>query len=107
MFKNYFKTSFRHIKRSKTNFAFKLGGLSLAIFSFLAIAIYVFYQLSFDRYHHEYESIYRVNSERKENGQLEKYAIAPLAIGPLLKQYLPEVETYVRIRFANGTYLRF
>lgn len=41
MFRNYFITSLRHIRKSKVNFSFKLGGLSLAIFSFLAIALYV------------------------------------------------------------------
>ena len=35
MFKNYLITSIRHIKGSKLNFGFKLGGLTLAIFSFL------------------------------------------------------------------------
>src|SRR5687768_3165022 len=37
MFKNYFVTGMRHIRKSKVNFAFKLGGLSLTIFSFLSI----------------------------------------------------------------------
>jgi putative ABC transport system permease protein len=106
MFKNYFVTSLRHIKKSKVNFIFKLGGLALAIFSFLAIAIYVSHQLSFDTHHRGYENIYRVNSERKENGASEKYGFVPLALGPTFKQYLPEVDAYARTRFANGAYLR-
>ena len=105
MLKNYFITSLRHIRKSKVNFAFKLGGLSLAIFSFLAIAIYVSYQLSYDTYHNDYQNIYRVNSQRKENGEVEKYAIVPLAIGPMLKQSLPEFESAARTRYANGSYL--
>lgn len=105
MYKNYLITSLRHIRKSKVNFTFKIGGLSLAVFSFLAIAVYVAHQLSFDDYHQE--NTYRVNSQRKENGVVEKYASAPLAIGPMLKQYLPEVEAYARTRFANGSYLRF
>ncbi len=107
MFKNYLTTSVRHIRKNKMNFAFKVGGLSLAIFSFLAIAINVSYQISYDRYHHDYEKIYRVNSQRKENDEIEKYAIVPLAIGPILKQYLPEVESFARTRYANGSYLRY
>lgn len=107
MFKNYFTTSLRHIRKSKVNFAFKLGGLTLAILSFLAIAIYVSYQLSYDTHHANYQSIYRVNSQRKENGQVEKYAIVPLAIGPLLKQSIPEIETFARTRYFNGSYLRY
>ncbi len=107
MIHNYFVTSIRHIKKSKVNFGFKLGGLTLAIFSFLSIAIYVSYQIAYDTHHDEYQNIYRVNSERKENDQLEKYAIVPLPIGPLLKQYIPEVESFARTRYANGSYLRY
>jgi len=106
MFKNYFVTSFRHIKKSKVNFAFKLCGLSLAIFSFLAIVIYVAFQLSFDTYHSDYKNIYRVNTQRKENGVLENYAITPYALGPVLQQHLPEIASMARVRYANHNYLR-
>lgn len=107
MFKNYFITSIRHIGKSKVNFAVKLGGLSLAIFSFLAVSMYVSYQTSYDTHHYDHQNIYRVNSLRKEDGQVEKYAIVPLAIGPMLKQYIPEIESFARIRYTNGTYLRY
>ena len=106
MFKNYFITSLRHIGKSKMNFAFKLGGLSLAIFSFLAIAIYVAFQLSFDTYHRDYQNIYRVNTQRIENGVIENYAITPHALGPILQQHIPEIVSMTRIRHANHTYLR-
>ncbi len=106
MFRNYFITSLRHIRKSKVNFAFKLGGLSLAIFNFLAIALYVAFQFSFDTFHVDYQNIYRVNSQRKENGVIEKYAITPYALGPVLQQHIPEVTSMARIRHANHIYLR-
>lgn len=107
MFKNYFVTGMRHIRKKKVNFAFKLGGLSLAIFSFLSIAMYVSYQTSYDTHHNDHQNVYRVNSLRKEADQLEKYAIVPHAIGPILKQSIPEIEAIARIRYAHGSYLRF
>jgi putative ABC transport system permease protein len=107
MFKNYFVTTVRHIRKSKVNFAFKLGGLSLAILSFLAIALYVSYQTSFDTHHDNYENVYRVNSLRKENDLVEKYATVPLSIGPLLQQSIPEIETTCRMRYSSGSYLRY
>lgn len=107
MLPNYFVASVRHIRKSKVNFGLKLGGLTLAIFSFLSIVIYVSYQISYDTHHNKYQNIYRVNSERKENDQMEKYAIVPLSIGPLLKQYIPEIESFARTRYANGSYLRY
>jgi putative ABC transport system permease protein len=107
MFKNYFATSLRHVRKSKVNFAFKLGGLSLAILSLLAIALYVSYQTSFDTHHENYQNVYRINSLRKENDVVEKYAIVPLSIGPLLKQSIPEIETTCSMRYSSGSYLRY
>lgn len=97
MFQNYFKTTYRHLLKSKINFAFKLGGLTLALLSFLVIAIYVSFQLSFDRYHKDYENIYRVNSEWRENEDMAKYAVVPTGIGQALKDEFPEVISYARL----------
>lgn len=107
MIHNYFVTSVRHIRKSKVNFAFKLGGLSLAIFSFLAIAVYIFYQLSFDKFHENYQNIYRVTSQFKENESVEKYANAPGSLGPLLYQHFKEIKSFGRISYWNGAYLRY
>ncbi len=107
MYKNYFVTGMRHIRKSKVNFAFKLGGLSLAIFSFLSIAMYVSYQTSYDTHHTDHQNVYRVNSLRKKADQVEKYAIVPHAIGPMLKQNIPEIEAIARIKYAHGSYLRY
>src|SRR5258708_27477072 len=97
MFQNYFKTTFRHLLKNKINFGFKLGGLTLALFSFLVIAIYVSYQLSFDRFHEGYENIYRVNSIRLEDGKQVKYATVPPALGAALKFEFPEVKSYAGV----------
>lgn len=105
MLQNYLTTSLRHIKRSKVNFSFKLIGLSLAVFSFMAIAIYVSYQLSFDTFHEDYEKIYRVTSERTDNGRIEKFAAAPFAIGPMMQQQFPEIASSARVLIGGATYL--
>ena len=97
MFQNYFKTTYRHLLKNKINFGFKLGGLTLALFSFLVIAIYVSYQLSFDKFHEDYENIYRVNSIRLEDGKQVKYAAVPLALGASLKAEFPEVKSFAGI----------
>lgn len=97
MFTNYLKTTCRHFSKSKVNFVFKLGGLTVALLGFLIITIYVTYQLSFDQYHEDHASIYRVNSIRDEDGKLENYAMVPPAIGPSLKSEFPEIKAFTRI----------
>jgi hypothetical protein len=57
MLYHYLLTIFRLIRKGKVNFAFKLGGLSLAMFCLMAIAIFVGYQLSFDRFHDDYKNV--------------------------------------------------
>lgn len=73
MFRNNFTTSWRQILRNKVNFLFRVGGLTLALSGLLIIALYVSYHLSFDRYHDDYQKIYRVNSKWMENGTLASY----------------------------------
>ena len=94
MFSNYFKTTYRHAIKNKLSFGFRLGGLTLALFSFLVIAIYVSYQLSFDRFHKDYQNIYRVNSIRIENDKEIRCASVPSALGAALKAEFPEVKSY-------------
>lgn len=107
MFTNYLKATYRHLIKSKINFLFKLGGLTLALFSFLVIALYVSFQLSFDKYHYEYENIYRINSNRDEEGKMEEYAMVPPAIGPAIKAEFPEIRAFSRLSESSRAFIRY
>jgi putative ABC transport system permease protein len=107
MIKNYIKTTLRHIGKSKVNFGFRLGGLTFAIFSLLIILLYVRYQQSFDRFHDDHANIYRVNSNRDENGAIIPYSMVPPAIGPALKDAFPEIESFARLGVANRVIIQY
>lgn len=107
MLGNYFRTSVRHVGKSKINFTFKLGGLVVALTSLLVIVLYVSFQLSFDKYHEDYERIYRVNSEWIENGSKAQYADVPPAIGPALKESFQEVAAFARLTPIGTTTIRY
>jgi putative ABC transport system permease protein len=107
MFENYLKASYRHLLKSKINFTFKLGGLTLGLSSFLVITLFVSHQLSFDRYHEDFENIYRVNSNRNTDGKTEQYAMVPSAIGPALKAEFPEVKSFTRISEPTRWVIRY
>ncbi|HYG19230.1 MAG TPA: FtsX-like permease family protein [Ohtaekwangia sp.] len=107
MFQHYIKTTYRYIGRNKINFIFKLGGLALAIISLLVIVVYVSYQLSFDRFHQDHENVYRINSNREEDGQIVPYAMVPPAIGPALKEAFPEIKAYTRMSIPSRVMVRY
>ncbi len=107
MFQNYFKTTYRQANKNKLSFAFKLGGLTLALFSFLIIAMYVTFQWSFDKFHRNYPTIYRVNSTRIENDKEIRYASVPSAMGAAMKAEIPEVQAYTIVSEWGWALIRY
>jgi putative ABC transport system permease protein len=99
MFKNYLKIALRIIERYKAYSFINIVGLTLGISVFVLIALYVYHETSFDRYHEHADRIYRVIQERKANvGRSENtYATTPPALAPALMDEFPEVLLATRI----------
>ena len=50
MFKNYFKTAVRNLWKHKTFSFINIIGLTIGLTSFILIALFIFDELTFDRY---------------------------------------------------------
>jgi putative ABC transport system permease protein len=101
MLRNYILTALRSLLRNK-GFAFiTIMGLSIGLASFILIALYVYHELSFDRYHSKADRIFRiVENLRTENEMLLQSTSSP-PMGPTLLKDFPEVENYVRFQQWN------
>jgi putative ABC transport system permease protein len=98
MFKNYFITSMRSLMRSKGFSMINIVGLAVGLATFSLISIYVYHELSFDRYHKNADRIFRiVENLRTENEMLFQSVSSP-PMGPHLQKDFPEVESYVRFQ---------
>ena len=113
MFKNYFKVSFRNIKRNRIFSFINIAGLAVGIASCLLIAIYVNHELSYDKYLTNYDRTYRVlhSFRSNEDAELEPtpapeefqvWGNGP--VGPALINDMPEVEQFCRFK-NTGSYL--
>src|SRR5690606_19727868 len=60
MLQNQFKTAWRTILRQKQTSVINLLGLSLGIASALILFVIVQYEWSYDRFHKNYDNIYRI-----------------------------------------------
>ena len=60
MLKNYFKVAVRNITRSRFYSFINLFGLTTGIAVSLLITLYIFDELSFDRFHKDADRIYQV-----------------------------------------------
>jgi putative ABC transport system permease protein len=98
---NYLKVSLRKIRRQKGYSFIIIFGLAIGMACCLLIFLYVSNELSFDRYHKDYERIFRVGLEIKGSTGSIKYAINVPPLAPSLKKNFPDVEKAARILFLD------
>ena len=97
MLKNYFKIALRNIVRQKTFSIISIAGLVLGLTSFLIIFLYVFNELSYDRFNGNYEKIFRVAGGSNNNGTRSIYARTPAPLADALKKEFPGIANTSRL----------
>jgi putative ABC transport system permease protein len=98
MLKNYFKTTFRSLRKNKTFSLVNILGLSIGLAACIFILEYAFFQLSFDKYHSKSDQIFRVINERFEGDQkIQISQITYSAVGPQMAEDYPEVVNYTTV----------
>lgn len=101
MFLNYFKIAFRHLRRDTFLSGINVLGLSAGIASCLLIALYIFNELSYDRFHKNASRIVRATMEMSYSGNVTNVAVTGTRVLPEFKRVFPEVEDGVRTFPAN------
>ncbi len=96
MIKNYFKIAFRKIARNKLYAFTNIFGLAIGIAAFLLISMWVYHELSYDRYHANADNIYRLANHGSVSGKQMSFASASGPMGPQMVEDYPEVIEAVR-----------
>jgi putative ABC transport system permease protein len=107
MLKNLVKYSFRAFRRQKVYVFINVLGLSIGLACSLIIALFIRYELSFDRFHENKDRLYRVILHGKISGQELQVTSTASPIGPTMMVEFPEVENYVRLNGWGETILRY
>ena len=97
MFKNYFITALRFIRRERLSSVINIGGLAIGMASFILIFLYIRHEVSYDRHWQDLDRIYRISESIDYGERAADYASSPYALGPSLKSYFPAVEAFTRI----------
>lgn len=98
MIRNYFKTGWRNLWRSKLHSTLNITGLTMGIVCFLLIGLYVFDELTFDQQHVNAERIYRVVEHKNVKGEATTIAAAGYKLAQESKSSIPEVENSTRMQ---------
>jgi len=85
MLKNYFKIAWRNLLRNKTSSIINISGLAVGMAVAMLIGFWVWDELSFDKYHKNYDHIAQVMQHQKENGKIETFLSMPFPMGKELQ----------------------
>ncbi|HEY4286315.1 MAG TPA: FtsX-like permease family protein [Puia sp.] len=95
MLKNYFKIAWRNLFRNKGFATTNLLGLAIGMTCSILIFLWVHDELSFDKFHQNYNSIYQVVANRDFKNQVFTDWNMTFPLGPALEKGYPQIKTAV------------
>jgi putative ABC transport system permease protein len=104
MFKNYLITAYRNLKKTKLFSLINILGLAIGMAACLLILHYVNFERNYDKFHENYENIYRLRYERTDDaGASVKFASCCPPAAARIRGNYPEVEKIARLLRSTAT----
>jgi putative ABC transport system permease protein len=98
MLRNYINVAVRNLLRNKSASLIKVTSLSVGMICFAIISLFVYNELSYDRFHTDAQQVFRVVKDFiDDDGSRLPDATTPPAFGPAIQKEIPEVEYSTRI----------
>ena len=98
MLQNYLIVAIRNLLRFPAYTLINIVGLAIGLAACMLILLYVWDEMSYDRYHPHAERVYRIVDDIESAGQTVRTAGSPAGWGPALKRDFPEIELFARVR---------
>ena len=96
MFKNYFKTALRNLRKNKLYSAINIFGLTVGLAACLLIGVYINHEMSYDKFNVNANRIVRTTMEYSEAGTVNTIATTGTKVGPEFKRRFPLIQEYAR-----------
>ena len=102
MFRNFVITALRNLRRHKSFAVINLFGLAAGLAATILIFLFISHELSYDRFHDNFERIYRIGALLEMSG--DHSTRAPVTDGtmpPLLRDAIPGIKAVSRIDYTS------
>lgn len=97
MLKNYLLIALRVLKKNTLFSAINIAGLSIGLAASIIIYLWVYDELSYDRFHENADRIFRIERDMTMEDSRMQVAITSAPVGPQIKDDYPAVEGFVRL----------
>ena len=91
MLKNYFRTAWRNLVKTKGYSALNISGLAIGMAIALVIGLWVVDQYSYDKFLPEYQQLYQVRRNFNSNGETLNFTSTSLKLANALRTQVPEI----------------
>lgn len=108
MFRNFITIAFRNLVTHKAYSLINISGLAIGLASAILILLYVQDELSYDKFHDNYDQIYRVGLHGNIQGNELVVGVTCVPMAPTLVRDYPEVISATRLfAFAGEPIVRY
>ena len=91
MFKNYIKIALRNLMHQKVFSSINIVGLAIGLACGILLSLWIFDEISFDKFHENGENIYRVLENQSYSSQNMQVAVTPAPMAAAMKEDFPEI----------------
>lgn len=107
MLQNYFKVALRTILKSKFYSALNIAGLAIGFAACLMIGIYIYDEVSYDKFHHDHQNLYMVALHGRIGEQELHTSNSSPPVSSAMVSNIPGVEESIRISDRSGIVVKF
>jgi putative ABC transport system permease protein len=97
MIKNYFKIAWRNLRKNRIFSFINIFGLSVGLTSCMLISVYLYNEVSYDKYHKNIDNLYHLATTFVKDGKEEKTPNTPAPMAAAMKQEFPEISETARL----------
>ncbi len=105
MLKNYFKIAWRNLGKSKVSSFINIGGLAAGMAVAMLIGLWIYDELSFDKYHKNYDRIAQVMQHQAFNGKIYSQESIPFPLGGELRSHYGNNFKYLAMASWEGDHI--
>ncbi|UCC39281.1 MAG: ABC transporter permease [Candidatus Aminicenantes bacterium] len=103
MFKNYLMIALRNIRKHKGYSFINIAGLAIGMACCLLILLWVQHEISYNRFHKNADSIYRIYTDFHYDKGIFPFSNIPQPVGPEFQKTIPEIDLVVRLLNGEST----
>ena len=107
MLKNYFRIALRSYGRNYLYTIINIVGMAVGLSGLILTFLLYDYEKSFDKQHKNTSSIFRVNSQRNIEGEIQKWGVVPTALGPIAAEENRAIEDFTRYGATSAFLVQF